>query len=153
MQYTTHINWQRHDLPFNAKSYDRTHDLVFKKDIVVTASSAPEFAGKAELPNPEELFTASISSCFMLTFLHLAAMKGLVIDTYSAEAVGTLAKNAEGKLAMTEVVIKPAIAFNGAAPDTQLVNELFKKAHDTCFISCSVKTKVTVQSEMVSAIS
>lgn len=146
MQYTTSTTWKRNATPFDAKSYDRTHSVSFGGGSSIEASSAPEFVGKAELPNPEELFTSSIASCFMLTFLYWAAMKGIIIDEYTAEAVGTLAKNAEGKMAMTEVVLKPKITFyQNNKPDATVLNDLFKKAHDNCFISSSVKTKVTVQ--------
>src|SRR3990167_5508255 len=109
MQYKAHLNWNRGDLPLTAKAYDRTHTLTFGGGTSVQASSAPEFLGKAALVNPEELFTASLSSCFMLTFLYLATTKGLVINAYTCEAIGTLGKNAEGKMAMTEVVLKPSI--------------------------------------------
>ena len=62
MQYTSSITWKHHvNTPFNAKSYDRTHDIQFGGGSSFSASSAPEFLGKAELPNPEELFTASLS--------------------------------------------------------------------------------------------
>jgi organic hydroperoxide reductase OsmC/OhrA len=146
MPYISNVSWKRDGLPFNAKSYDRTHAITFGGGLSVTASSAPEFLGKASLPNPEELFTAAISSCFMLTFLYYAAMKNIIIDEYQAEAIGTLAKNNEGKMAMTEVVIKPTIIFNeNNKPDAAILDDLFKKAHDNCFISCSVKTKVSVQ--------
>lgn len=148
MHYISHVTWQRNNVAFTAKSFDRTHHLSFAGGLGIDASSAPEFLGNAELPNPEELFTASLSSCFMLTFLYFAAMKGLVIDKYSAEAEGTLAKNAEGKMAMTEVIIKPILTFaDNAQPDKATLDDLFKKAHDNCFISSSVKTKVTVLSE------
>lgn len=147
MQYTSHIIWERGSVPFNVKSYDRTHTVQFGGGTSLQGSSAPEFLGKAELPNPEELFTASISSCFMLTFLYWAAMKGLTVDTYKADAVGTLAKNAEGKMAMTEVVLKPVITFHGnQQPEPAVMEELFKKAHENCFISCSVKTIVSIKS-------
>ena len=150
MQYTSHTTWQRNAKPFEVKTYDRTHDIEFGGGIAIQGSAAPEYLGNAKLVNPEELFTASISSCFMLTFLYLAAMKGLVIDEYKAEASGKLGKNAEGKMAMTEVVIKPYISFHdGNVPDAAVLNELFKKAHDNCFISSSVKTKVTIESEQV----
>lgn len=145
MQYTAHIEWQRGDLAFTAKTYDRTHDITFGGGIAVKASSAPEFLGKAALVNPEEMFTASLASCFMLTFLYVAAMSQVSIDRYEAKAVGTLAKNEEGKMAMTEVVIQPSLVFtDGKAPDETLLRSLYQKAHDTCFISCSVKTKVTI---------
>lgn len=152
MQYTSEIHWQRNNLAFNPKSYDRTHTLQFPGGHKMNTSSAPEFAGSAELPNPEELFTAALSSCFMLTFLYLAAVKGLVIDDYSAKAIGTLAKNDEGKLAITEVIIKPNIKFqNDQAPNKADLDALFKKAHEQCFISSSVKTKVSVQAETIAA--
>jgi organic hydroperoxide reductase OsmC/OhrA len=146
MQYTSKISWKHQGTnPFNAKSYDRTHDIQFGGGSSISASSAPEFLGKAELANPEELFTASLSSCFMLTFLYLAAMKGLEVDEYSAQAIGTLAKNAEGKMAMTEVTIKPHVVFHeNKNPDAATLEDLFKKAHEQCFISSSVKTKVTI---------
>lgn len=149
MQYTATTAWKHQaTTPFNAKSFDRTHDIQFASGTAITASSAPEFLGNASLPNPEELFTASISSCFMLTFLYWAAVKGLAIAEYTAEATGTLAKNAEGKMAMTEVVIKPIITLqDNQATDPSLLDELFKKAHEQCFISSSIKTLVTVRSE------
>lgn len=144
MQYLSTITWKHEaNSPFNAKSYDRTHKVTFGGGSNVTASSAPEYLGKAELPNPEELFTASLSSCFMLTFLYLAAMKGLIVEEYVAEAAGTLGKNAEGKMAMTEVVIKPKVQFQ-SEPEKSVLEDLYKKAHDNCFISSSVKTKVTI---------
>ncbi|RDI46900.1 OsmC family protein [Aquicella lusitana] len=152
MQYIARINWKRNEASFNVKSYDRTHQISFGGGLSIEGSSAPEFLGKADLPNPEELFTASISSCFMLTFLYWAAMKGLTIDEYDAETVGVLAKNAEGKMAMTEVIIKPRIHFfENKTPEPAVLEELFKKAHDNCFISNSVKSKITVQSEHVTA--
>jgi organic hydroperoxide reductase OsmC/OhrA len=153
MQYTAHISWDRNNADFTTKAFDRTHNIQFASGTAIDASSAPEFLGNAKLVNPEELFTASISSCFMLTFLYWAAMKGITVDGYKAEAIGTLGKNAEGKMAMTEVVLKPTIHFqDNHTPDSAVLDELFKKAHDNCFISSSVKTKVTIQSEQLATI-
>lgn len=149
MQYTSQIRWTRNDKPFDVKSYDRTHTITFGGGINIEASSAPEFLGNAALVNPEECFTASISSCFMLTFLYWAAMKKLTVEDYTAEAIGTLGKNAEGKMCMTEVILKPKMTFTGEQPDATVLDDLFKKAHDNCFISNSVKTKVTILSDQL----
>lgn len=152
MQYKTHIDWKRDGAQFNPKTYDRSHQMQFGGGSSIKLCAAPEFAGKAELPNPEELFTASLSSCLMLTFIYLAAIKGFVIDEYTAEAIGTLTKNAEGKMSVTEIIIKPTVYFSGdKIPDSAVLNDLFKKAHEDCFISNSVKTKVMVdfKSEVV----
>lgn len=148
MKHSAQIIWQRNGESFNPKSYDRTHQLKFPGGHVMEASAAPQYAGNAQLPNPEELLAASLSSCFMLTFLYLAAMKGIVIDEYTAVAEGTLAKNEEGKMAMTEVVIKPRIKFqDDKLPEQQVLDDLFKKSHDQCFISNSVKTKVLIAAD------
>lgn len=147
MQYQTTVSWKNDSTtPFNAKSYDRTHIVLLGSGTQIKASSAPEFLGNPQLANPEELFTAAISSCFMLTFLYWAAVKGVMIEEYTANTIGTLAKNEEGKMAMTNVVIKPQIRFlNDQQPTSQVLDELFKKAHENCFISSSVKTDITVE--------
>ncbi len=145
MKYTSHLVWNRGDAAFTPKTYDRTHTIRFGGGTSIEGSAAPEFLGKAELVNPEELFVASLSSCFMLTFIYLACTKNLVVDSYTAEATGTLGKNAEGKMAMTEVVLKPTIKFENEQPDAAVLQDLFHKSHDMCFISSSVKTKVSVE--------
>lgn len=144
MEYTSTLTWQRGQAAFTPKTYDRNHAIAFGSGQTVRGSSAPDYAGDDALVNPEELFTASISSCLMLTFLYLAALKGLTIEEYSATAVGKLAKNAEGKMAMSEVIITPKVVWENNTPDQSIVTELFKKAHDNCFISNSVKTTVSI---------
>jgi len=152
MQYTANINWKRNDIPFNAKSFDRSHVVTFGGGSSINACSAPEYLGKAELVNPEELFTASISSCFMLTFLYWASVKGVTIDEYSCEAVGKLGKNSEGKIAMTEITLKPSLRLGeGVQADTALLDDLYKKAHEHCFISTSVKTTINIEAQPVMA--
>src|SRR3990167_10269954 len=99
MQYTAHINWKRNNTPFDTKSFSRDHQVSFGSSSTIQVSSAPEFLGNKSLTNPEELFTASIASCFMLTFLYMSALKGFIINDYTIEATGKLAKNAEGKMA------------------------------------------------------
>lgn len=150
MEYKANVAWQRNGKDFQVKTFDRAHQITFAGGQTVEGSSAPEFLGNAELANPEELFTASISSCFMLTFLYWAAMKGLQLESYTATAIGKLGKNADGKMAMTEVVLKPQVTLQtGQTADESLLEDLYKKAHDNCFISCSVNTKVTIEAEPV----
>ena len=63
--------------------------------------------------DPEEMFVASLASCHMLWFLSLAARQGWRVDRYDDDAVGTLARNAEGRLAMTRVTLRPRVRFSG----------------------------------------
>jgi organic hydroperoxide reductase OsmC/OhrA len=81
----------------------------------------------------------------MLTFLAIASRKRLVVDAYEDDAVGFLAKNEAGKLAMTRVVLRPRVAFAGAPPPAEQVAELHERAHRECFIANSVVTQVEVE--------
>jgi organic hydroperoxide reductase OsmC/OhrA len=58
-----------------------------------------------------------------------------------------LEKNAEGKMAMTRVTLKPSVTFSGTQPSVADVRALHKGAHAKCFIANSVKTEVVIESE------
>ena len=130
---------------FADKSYSRDHELHFKGGIVVRASSAPGFGGSADAVDPEDAFTGALSSCHMLTFLAIAAVKGFEVTEYIDEAEGTLDKNAEGKMAMTRVVLRPRVTFNGRQPSAEELQRMHDRAHAGCFIANSVITPVEVE--------
>ena len=139
------IAWVRGTTPFEYESYSRDHTWAFEGGIHVSASAAPAFLGNAALVDPEEAFVASVASCHMLTFLALAARKRLVVDGYDDSACGFLEKNADGKLAITRVVLQPRIRFGGTAPSAVDVARLHELAHENCFIANSVRTEIVVE--------
>jgi len=94
--------------------------------------------------DPEEAFVAALSSCHMLTFLAIAARKRLVVDAYDDHAVGVMAKNEQGRLAITHVTLHPKIVWAGPEPDAETLERLHHRAHVECFIANSVTTSVTV---------
>ena len=62
------------------------------------------------------------------------------------EAVGVLAKDATGRLAMTRVALKPRVRFSGEkVPGPEELRQLHDLAHHACFIANSVKTEVVVE--------
>ena len=61
----------------------------------------------------EEALVASLSSCHMLTFLAIACKQKFVLDDYVDDAVGHMEKNADGRLAITRVTLKPKIKWSG----------------------------------------
>lgn len=143
-QHTARIDWQRTGDDFSLKDYSRDHTWTFNGGTSVAASAAPDYLGSPERVDPEQALVAAISSCHMLTFLAIASRRGLVVDRYTDDAVGTLEKNAEGKLAITRVELRPAIAFAGETPDAATLDEMHHQAHERCFIASSVKTEVEV---------
>ncbi len=49
----------------------------------------------------------------MLAFLFIAAKRGFLVDSYRDEAVGILAMDSSGKLAMMRVTLRPEADFTG----------------------------------------
>ena len=146
------IEWQRQGADFDYKTYSRAHTLSFDGGIRVPASAAPAnipaTAKGAPGVDPEQAFVASISSCHMLWFLHLAWKAKLVVDRYVDHASGILGKNSEGREAMTRVTLRPTVAFSGRRPSAEEHAQLHEAAHHKCFIANSVKTEVAVEPEI-----
>lgn len=139
------IRWSRSGADFGYKNYSRDHVWLFDNGVVVRGSAAPAYLGNPHLVDPESAFVAALSSCHMLTFLTLASNKGFVVDSYEDGAVGFLEKNANGKLAVIRVDLRPSIVFSGDTQPTQAeLDWLHDKAHRECFIANSVTTKVNV---------
>lgn len=112
----------------------------------MAASAAPAYLGNPKNVNPEEAYVASLSSCHMLTFLAIACKQKFVLDEYTDEAIGHMEKNAEGKMAITRVTLKPKIKFSGEKqPATEELDKMHHAAHEDCFIANSVKTEITVE--------
>jgi organic hydroperoxide reductase OsmC/OhrA len=93
--------------------------------------------------DPEEAFVASLSSCHMLWFLFIAGKEKFCVDRYFDKAVGVMAKNSEGKLAMTIVTLYPEVSFSGEIlPTNEQIEQMHHRAHEECFIANSVRTEV-----------
>ncbi len=133
---------------FADKSFSRDHQLLFKGGQSLLGSSAPDFSGNPAAVDPEDAFTASLASCHMLTFLAIASVKGFAVASYADDAVGTLDKNAEGRMSMVRVVLRPRVVFEGRQPTLEELNALHERAHKGCFIANSVKTEVSVEPQL-----
>jgi organic hydroperoxide reductase OsmC/OhrA len=144
-EHRADIHWQRDGVAFDYESYSRDHNWDFGHGLQVPASAAPEYLGHAERCDPEQALVAALSSCHMLTFLAIAAKKGFVVDEYHDQAVGVLEKNAEGRLAITRVTLRPRIRFGAErVPSADETRRMHESAHRNCFIANSVRTEVTV---------
>ncbi len=144
------VSWQRGDEPFVDGKYSRRHVWRFDGGIEVPGSSSPHTVrvpySDPHAVDPEEAFVASIASCHMLWFLSIAAGRGFRVDRYVDEAVGTMAKNAAGKVAVTRVVLRPAVAFSGdPLPDRAEIDAMHHEAHAECFIANSVTTEIVCE--------
>lgn len=152
--YNATVVWERAAAVFVDNRYSRGHLWRFDGGAEVAASSSPLVVplpfSVAEAVDPEEAFVASLSSCHMLWFLSIAAKRGFVVDRYVDEAVGVMARNHEGKLAMTEVTLRPTVRFAPAGcPSLSDFQALHHEAHDECFIASSVRTVVRCEATLL----
>jgi organic hydroperoxide reductase OsmC/OhrA len=149
-EFTAQIHWQRHGAVFTDKRYSRGHDWHFDGGVSVPASSSPHSVklpySVAAAVDPEEAFVAAISSCHMLWFLDFAARAGWVVDDYRDHARGVMTPNAQGRLWVSLVTLRPEIRFAGEAlPGADEVARLHHLAHEECFIANSVRSEVRVE--------
>ena len=144
-EHRVQLSWERGGSEFRYETYPRDHRWRFAGGVEVPASAAPDFRGDPKRVDPEAAFVAALSSCHMLSFLAIASRKRMVVDSYEDDAIGYLQKNEAGKLAITRVVLRPRVAFAGAAPAPDAVTDLHERAHRECFIANSVRTDVSVE--------
>jgi organic hydroperoxide reductase OsmC/OhrA len=150
-EYKATVSWSRRDgEAFTDNRYGRGHSWTFDGGVTVPASSSPHSVrlpySVADAVDPEEALVAAASSCHMLTFLYVAANAGFVVDRYHDEAVGVMTKNERGKLFVSKVTLRPAIAFGGdKQPGPEELDALHHRAHDECYIANSVRSEVVVE--------
>jgi organic hydroperoxide reductase OsmC/OhrA len=148
-QHKAKIEWKGWTPEFGLGKYSRVHTWSFDGGLTVPASAAPgvvppPFVDLAGV-DPEEAFVAAISSCHMLTYLHVARRAGFQIESYVDEAVGDMAKNDKGIPWVATVTLNPTIVYVGdKRPSHEEEAQLHHKAHEGCYVSQSVKSDVKV---------
>jgi organic hydroperoxide reductase OsmC/OhrA len=146
-EHTAKIIWERGDQNFLDNRYSRKHKILLDGGLEIPASSAPSSVplpySDESAADPEELLVAALSNCHMLWFLSIAAKQGYRVDFYEDNAVGTMAKNTNGKLFLAQVLLQPAIRLSGEKTPTQEeLTHLHHKAHEECFIANSVLAEI-----------
>lgn len=143
-EHTAEVAWERHEVD-ESGTYSRSHVWRFDGGVEVPASSAPALHGDPACVDPEEAFVASISSCHMLWFLHLASDAGFQVRSYTDRAVAHMERVERGVVAITEVDLHPRIVWDGEVPDDHAIAELHDQSHHRCFIANSVRSTITVR--------
>ncbi len=151
-EYRATVEWQKQG-EFKYETYSRAHTVDFGHDVRLSGNAAPwnipKTASWTPGADPEQQFVASLSTCHMLWFLHLAHDAKFVVEHYKDEAAGVLAKNAGGRQAMTQVTLRPVVTFSGVKPTSEQFAQLHHNTHERCFIANSVKSEVIVEPRIV----
>lgn len=145
--HTAEVTWLRGGQDFLDKRYSRRHTLHFDGGVEVPGSSSPLVVpvpmSEVAAVDPEEAFVSSLASCHMLWFLSIAAARRYRVDRYFDSAVGVMEKNADGRMAITVVTLRPRVVFSGnQVPTREQVERMHHLAHEECYIANSVRTEV-----------
>lgn len=146
-EHGARIDWQRGADDFLHRRYRRAHTWQFDGGACVAASASPQVVpmpwSDAAAVDPEEAYVAALASCHMLWFLDLASQAGWCVNRYSDAAQGTVTRDAQGRLSVGHVQLRPVCTFDPAhAPDAAQLAQLHQRAHAACFLANSVKTQI-----------
>jgi len=140
--YSVRVVWQgnRGTGTSGYRDYSRAHLVSADGNShAIEGSSDRPFHGDAERWNPEELLLAALSQCHMLSYLHVAVTRGIVVEAYEDDAVGTMRQEGDGGR-FTSVTLRPRVRISaGTAEDAIAAHE---EAHRLCFIANSVNFPV-----------
>ncbi|QEI06240.1 OsmC family peroxiredoxin [Pigmentiphaga aceris] len=155
-EYTANVVWSRGDQHFLDNRYSRRHLISFDSGVEIPGSSSPHVVplpmSDETAVDPEETFVASLASCHMLWFLGIAAKRKFCVDRYVDHASGMMGANAQGKVAMLSVTLRPEVSFSGERqPDRAQLDAMHHQAHEQCFIANSVLTDVRCEPVLPSA--
>lgn len=128
------------------RDYERSYTVSVKNKTPIQGSSDPAFRGDNTKYNPEELLLAALSSCHMLSYLHLCASAGVIVVEYSDNCTGIMIQSADGKGRFETVTLNPKVIVSDASM-IQRANDLHKKASEFCFIANSVNFPVLHESQ------
>lgn len=123
------------------RSYERAHTIQIQGKPDIEGSSDPSFRGDKSKHNPEEMLLSALSSCHMLSYLHLCAVNGVLVTDYVDQATGTMGETPDGGGHFIQATLHPVVTVANATMIDK-ANELHKKASELCFIANSVNFPV-----------
>jgi organic hydroperoxide reductase OsmC/OhrA len=123
------------------RSYERSYTISAKNKPDFLGSSDVMFRGDATKYNPEDLLVMALSSCHLLSYLHLCADNGIVVTSYEDDAVGVMTEDAARGGFFTEVTLNITMKITDDSKK-ELATKLHHNANKLCFIANSVNFPV-----------
>jgi len=133
------------DLTWNEGKTGTLSSAILNKTI--QCATPPEFTGGVPgIWSPEHLYAAAINSCFMATFLAIAANFKLPFHSFSCKVICTLEQQ-DGRLQVSEATLFPQVGLNSSA-DTEKAMRVLEKSKAACLITNSIKTDIALKPEI-----
>ena len=129
------------------RAYSRDHEIAADGKPPIAGSSDRAFRGDPARWNPEDLLVSALSSCHMLSYLHLCAVSGIVVTAYEDRASGEMRETEDGGGRFVSALLRPRVTISQG--DAELARALHERAHHLCFIASSVNFPVRCEPEIV----
>jgi organic hydroperoxide reductase OsmC/OhrA len=113
----------------------------------IEIATPPGFDGPDGYWSPEDMFLASINACLMTTFLYFAERSGISFESYESGIRGDV-ELVDGKFVFTRITVTPQVIIADESI-RQKVGVTLNRSKKYCLISASVKTPITVDSNIV----
>jgi peroxiredoxin-like protein len=108
----------------------------------------PAFGGTAGVWSPEHLFVLSVATCWLTTFLAVAQASKLEFAAVDCEGNGALEKGEDRRFWIARIVLRPRVTVV-REEDRERALRLIEKAEAACLIRNSIRTDVTLESEVL----
>ena len=144
-ELSVELKWELEENKSISSDYNIDHTLKINNQMILNASSAPEYGGNENFLNPEQALAAAISSCHMMTFLALASKLKWPVIKYTDKAIAFLGKNSKGKMCVSKIELNPKIKFeNNFDVAKEKMVEMQQRSHRYCFIANSLSEEVKI---------
>ena len=139
--YNVEVNWDK-----DRKGVMCSPELNLSNcdtDNCIEVATPPEFPkGIPGIWSPEHLFTASVSSCLMTTFLSIAENSKLEFTNFTCKSKGKL-EQVDGCFMMSEIILEPTVTILHEK-DRERAERIVKKSETACLITNSIRSKITL---------
>ena len=141
--YSVELEWtgNRGTGTSDYRAYGRDHVLSASGKHDIAGSSDRTFHGDADRWNPEEMLLSALSQCHLLSYLHVAASRGVVVTAYTDSPVGTMTQTPDDAGHFTEVTLRPVVTVQ-SADMVDAARDAHHEASLKCFIAASVNFPV-----------
>ena len=104
MSHSIEIIWDLGDQELSPGKYLTDHKVILNENLTIDGGSSPDYGGSVSNINPEQKLAAAVSSCFMMTFLALAAKMKWPVKNYKDKAISYIGKNNEGRMYVLSLI-------------------------------------------------
>jgi len=107
-------------------------------------AAPPEFGGEEGLWTPEHLLVASVASCLMTTFLAIAELSKLEVESLEVGASGHLVQGEDRRYRFDRITVRPVVGVVGESAREKALR-LLAKAEEVCLITRSLSARVLME--------